>query len=256
MTNQAHPTPPEAIFEANPMLGAYVAHYGINRNWLLLQAAVFYGVPVGFLQVFFSDLDNLTASIVLIGLYSAIAIFVGWYVLHLWNRAVVLYEKGFSYREGSNTRLLRYYEIAKIQVQVERVLYFGIWRRDLYTCRMISNDDEKVILTNVYNNIQKASLHLETAITAARLPTIQKLLAHGETLPFGDTIRVGQMLQVGEDTLAWSDFAGYRLDQKDLLLLRHPDQQIWQRLPLNQQENLMIFIELLKQRSPQTAITA
>jgi hypothetical protein len=83
MTTDTTATP---IFEDDPILGAFVAYFPSYRLRLLIRGAIFYAIPVLLLQVIFANVD----SILIPMLYALIALLVGWYVLHLWNREVIL----------------------------------------------------------------------------------------------------------------------------------------------------------------------
>jgi hypothetical protein len=237
----------DPVIPADPALGRYLAHYPSNRLRLLLQGAALYTVPVVALNWLFAGLDDVPASIILIGSYAVIGLGIAWYVLHLWNREVILYERGFTYREGSRLGLFPYFNIVRFTQHAERVSYFNLIRREVYQARLVTDQEEVLIINNVYSSVGDLIARLESAITRDRLPIVQARLARGESVPFGDALRLdGDGLHTGAHSLAWEQFAGHRFVGKDLhLLARQGDPLIVRVADL---ENALLLLALLKNR--------
>ena len=103
----------QSIYDTHPTLGQYVSHHPSNRIRLLLRGAIFYAIPVGVLQSLFWNVSTFTAQRFLPVVFAGIALGVFWYIAHLWNREIVLYEQGFTYLEGSRTG--RKFPVSKLQ---------------------------------------------------------------------------------------------------------------------------------------------
>lgn len=234
--------------EDDPALGKYVAHYPSNRLMLLLRGGLIYTGAVFFLQVFFAGLDDTTASIVLIGSYSVLALAIAWYILHLWNREVILYERGFTYREGSRLGQFLYVRIVSVHIRVERFAYLNLIQRDVYHCTMLSDQDERLILTNLYSNIAELATKLEAAITRARLPVVETRLTRGETVEFGTRLSMDKTgISLDDEQLAWGDFAGHRIEGKNLLLTGKSGAAL--AVPIAALDNALLLLALLKSRA-------
>ena len=249
----------EQLFEDDPVLGQFVAYYPSNRTRLLIRAGIAYIVPVLFLQLFFANLDDATASILLIGSFTALALAVGWYITHLWNREVVIYERGFTYREGSRAVPFLFLQIVRVNLRAERIRLFGVWRRDIYEYRLVSDEDEHIRLNNIYKDIAELGLRLERAITKARRPIVNAQLARGERVLFSaEFILSGDGITVDNQHLDWRDFMDYKLEAGYIELLTwQPDEdqagptqdgEVWAQVPLKSLENEMLLVELLKER--------
>src|SRR5215207_5459331 len=120
------PSPVKSVIEPDPVLGAYIAHHPSNRLLLLIVGGIAYAIPVLLLQILFAQADKSTAAVVLISAYSIIALVIGWFILHHWNREVILYEHGFTYREGSSLRAFPYVTIVSFQ---QRAVRFELSKR-------------------------------------------------------------------------------------------------------------------------------
>lgn len=240
-------------FDDDPVLGRYLAHYVSDRRRLITQAGLAYATGVIFIQLLFADASEGLLPFVVIALFAALSLAAGWYVLHLWNREVVLYERGFTYREGSNLGVFHYAEIVSVRQQAERVRYLGFWRRDLYRYTLRSQHDETLRLDNLYQYIAELGLRLEKAISAARLPVIEQRWAAGESIDFGGGLRLrreGIELNEGSGAreLFWHELGGHSL-QGGRLVLRSRDGSDWAAVPLDALENLLLLLNLLKARA-------
>jgi hypothetical protein len=235
------------IIEDDPALGRYVAHYPSNRLMLLIRGGIIYAAAVGLLQLIFLTVPDNIAGIFLPVLFAGVGLGVAWYVLHLWNREVILYEHGFSYREGSRLAQFFYGKILTVRQKAERVAYFGFIKRDLYTMTLISDQDEILTLNNVYSNIAELVSKLEAAITRARLPIAQARLQRNETLDFG-ALRVSQQgIETDSGSLTWGNFAGYKLEGKNMQLAAR-DNPTFAAIPVKQLDNVLLLLALLKVR--------
>lgn len=229
----------------DPVLGKYVMHYPSNRLMLLFRGVVLYSMGVFFIQLFFSGLDDSIAWLVLIGCYSLLALAISWYTLHLWNREVILYERGFTYRQGSRVGEFLYTRIIHLHVKAERYNVMNLIQRDIYNCVMISDADERLTLNNLYVNIAELVDKLEAAITRARMPVIEMQLARGETVEFGPRLTLNQDgLTLDGTALPWSNFAGHRIDGKNLVLNVKTGDAL--SIPVAELDNALLLLAILK----------
>jgi hypothetical protein len=238
--------PDESIFEAHPSLGKYVAHHPSRRLWLVLRGAVFYAIPVGLLQLLTFRVEDAAAQLILPVLYAVIALVVVWYVAHFWNREIVLYRGGFTYREGSQIADFRYGDIARVRDETERLRFFGIfpWTRYRYT--MQTRYDETLRVTNLYAETQVLIDLLDKRIAHAQLPLAREQITAGGTVNFGAELSLSREgLQHGEDELFWHELAGHRVRDGRLHLLRDND-TAWAAIPVRELDNIVLLLALLK----------
>lgn len=234
-----------APLEDDPAFGKYLSNYPSRRGLLLMQAAIFYFIPVGVLQILFANVDDQTASIILPVLFAGLALAITWYVLHLWNREVILYERGFTYREGSRLGRFYYHEISTVRQNAERVAYFGIFRRNIYQCTLISQQDEIFKLTNVYSNIADLAKRIEALIAKFRQPIVEEHLNRGETIEFGALQLHREYARTDEKTLRWEQFTDYKIEGKNLVLQAREDADTLS-VPVTEVDNLVLLLRLLK----------
>lgn len=241
----------QPIFTTDELLGKYISHHPINRLRLLIQVGVVYFVITTLLQVLFVNLDDQTASILLIFFFAGVALALGWLVMHLWNREVVVYEHGFNYREGSSIADFQYNEVASFRQKAERLRYFGgLIRRNAYTFTIRTHRDEVIKLTNLYSDIEKLGKNLEIGINSVLRERIRQALSQGESVSFGDDFELNQegILANGHE-LAWNEFADLS-SRKGYLILSSAKDKTWYEAPLHEVDNLTLLVEILQQKRP------
>lgn len=238
MTTETASTP---LFEDDPILGSFVAYFPSYRLRLIIQAAVLYAIPVLALQVLFAEVDSLLIPM----LYAAIALLVGWYVLHQWNREVTVYERGFTYRQGSQIGYFRYPDIIRIHQKAQRVSYFGLFRRDSITYTLNTEHAEVLKVNGIYKDVSKLGLLLERKITEARQPLVEVDLRQGRTVAFGEAALTKEGIHYQNTHLPWADYDHYAITGGALRLYNQADAE-WAAIPLDALDNLMLLIYLLK----------
>jgi hypothetical protein len=236
------------MLEADPVLGAVVATYPADRARLLIPAALMIGVVAVLLNFTLAAVPDWGPPLT-VGLSALVSLIVGWWVLHFWNREVILYENGFSYREGGRDVLFHFAEIHSFRQHAEQMAYFGgRLRRVSYRFTMIGLHGERIVLGNLYRRVGELGLRLEQGINRQLEPAIRDRLAKGERVPFSDTLRLSNdgLHERGHD-LAWPDYGGYQLSGGQLTL-RAADGSAWFSLPLSEVDNLLILVKLLRER--------
>ncbi|MAU12702.1 MAG: hypothetical protein CL607_22965 [Anaerolineaceae bacterium] len=235
------------VFDDDPILGRFVAYFPSYRLRLLIIGGLLYGIPVLVLQVLLANVEG--ASVLIIGSYAGIALLVGWYVLHLWNREVIVYENGFTYRQGSQIGYFRFVDITRIHQHAERVSYFGIFKRDVITYTLHTDQAEVLHVNAVYKDVAKLGLLLESKITAARQPIVEAQLEAGKLVEFGSLTMTDKGLRYAEHVLAWDDFGKVAIERGALRLLDH-NQVEHVSIPLAELDNLMLLVKLLRDHQP------
>jgi hypothetical protein len=234
--------------EADPILGEAIANFPSDRGRTLLIAGVIGGSAAVFLNFTFAAIPEWWGPALTIILMAGIGLALGWYVLHLWNREIILYERGFSYREGSKVVHFLYQELRGVRLRAERLSYFGgRIHRNVYRFTVTTTQNETFVITNVYRRAAELGTKLTEHLNRILQPTLAAKLERGETIPFGDTLKVSTAgLQAGESHLAWADYGKYRIGGRQLVLLNKAG-EVWFSAPLFEVENITLLLEVLRQ---------
>ena len=233
--------------EVDPVLGRPLANYPSDRLRPLLFSAVLCGVVSVVLNFTLATVPEWWGPTLTMLIMGLLVLGCGWYVLHVWNREVILFEHGFSYREGSHTVFFVYTEIKSIRQRAERLRYLGgLVRRTVYRTTVRTVRDDVITLTNIYRRMDDLSVRLETLYNAVRRPVVEHLLRQGETVTFGAHLSLSAKgIIAGEHILTWTDFAGFRVQAGKLILMTTPESE-WFSAPLEEIDNLMMLLDLLR----------
>lgn len=240
--------------EADPVYGAVVANFPSDRTRLILIAGTISVVSAVILNFTTAAIPGWIGPAITIVLMAAIVLALAWYALHLWNREVILYERGFSLREGSDIVFFHYDEVRGVRLRAERQAYFfGLLRRQVYATTIISIRGETFTLDNVY---RRAAVFGDQFLRLAG-PTIRSAidrgLAQGAQVEFGGGLTVSSagLHREGAD-LAWAE-GGMPRAANRMLHLTRADGTAWAAIPLRELENLPLLLDLLRERAVTSA---
>jgi hypothetical protein len=240
-------TPPPV--EADPFLGEAIANYPSDRGRPLLIAGVIGGAAAVLLNFTFAAVPEWWGPAITVVLMAGLGLALGWYVLHIWNREIILYERGFSYREGSNTVHFFYNEIRGVRLLAERRSYFGgLLQRNVYRYTVTTAQGETFVITNLYRRAAELGSKLTEHLNRTLEPILASRLAKGEAVAFGETLQVSAAgLREGERQLAWEGYGGYRIGGRQLALLDAAG-EVWYSAPLAEIENITLLLDILRER--------
>jgi hypothetical protein len=236
--------------EDDPILGKYLKHYSSHRMLLLVLGGVAYFAVFVVLTIATLGVVSTVTDIIVPILYTVAALMILWTLAHYWNREVILFQYGFSYKQGSVVATFSYYQIKSFVLNIERIRYFGVFPFVQYRCVMTSEAGDIMTLNNVYKDVPKLIDTLEKLITELRLPITNAILEQGQTANFGDALGInkqGILDLASNETLAWNSYGGYQLDGKTLTIQAHPN-TLWKTYPVSTFANLRLFVTLMKER--------
>ncbi len=261
-TNRPMPLTGDAELPSHPTLGDPLDNYPSRRlrvlvvGWSVLiawSALLYFGTW---------DINTPWIGYVVITTTAVSSLVVGWWILHHWNRELIMYEYGFTYREGSEDVPFLYAEVRSVRVLAEQLAYFGgLIRREHYRVDITSRaGDEIRIDSALYSRVERLAQRLTERVNAELRPLIVQRVQSGEGVPFADELTLtNQGLQVAaaaiEDTeadalLPWDDFGGVNVAQRQLML-RTRSGAVWYALPLYEVDNLTLLLTLLREQHEQ-----
>lgn len=238
------------MLEADPVFGKVLDNYPSNRARLVAPAVVLSGVAAVILNATLATVEAWWGPVLTVIIMAAVVLVLGWRALHYWNREVILYENGFSYREGARPVFFLYHEVLSVRQQGQRLAYFGgLIRRNTYRFTLTTLRGEVMMLDNLYVRVEELGEQMEKRIYAVLDPYLQELMAKGEKIPFSNTLRLSTsgLHEKGRD-LPWSQFDGYKVSGGQITLFAQPDKADWLTIPLPEVDNLPLLIRWLKQR--------
>jgi uncharacterized membrane protein YobD (UPF0266 family) len=242
---------PDTPLPPDPALGAVISHHPSNRLPPLIVAGII-GAPVMVILNFtLAQSDAWYGAPLTVIIVAALGLALGWYILHIWNREIVLYERGFTFREGSKTIPFLYAEVKSLRLKAERKAYLaGLLRRNVYRFTVTTIRDEQFHLTNLYSDAAELGKHFEGQINPLLRASIHAKLERGESVAFSDTLRLSlDGLSESGRALPWSELSGFRAQAGRLALLDRSG-AVWHSLPFYEIDNLTLLVEQLRIQRP------
>jgi hypothetical protein len=229
------------LIESDPILGDVVANYPSDRIRLAMIGGGLYAAIAFVVNFAFLPVDAQTASIVVIAVMALTALIVGWWLLHLWYREVILYQRGFSYNEGSRTVFINFDEITSIRQRAERRVYFGgLVRRTIREVTIKTIHDETIVLNNVYKRLDDFLTRLEVAVNPFLKSKLDRQLFEGRDAVFSDRLVLKPNgVEVDNKFLAWTEFTGFQIKEGQLAI------DGLAPLPLVSLDNLKLLLDIL-----------
>lgn len=237
------------MLDADPVLGKVIGNYPSDRARLVFPAAVISGVVAVILNFTLATITEWWGPFLTTIVMALVVLALGWRALHFWNREVILYEKGFSYREGARIVQFLYHEVVSIRQRGQQLAYFGgLVRRSTLQFTLTALRGETMTLGNLYRRVDTLGAQIEAKVYPILEPYLNERMAAGEKIDFSATLRVSSsgLHERGRD-LSWEQFGGYQVGGGQLRLLARPDNAEWLSLPLPEVDNLPLLVKLLKQ---------
>jgi hypothetical protein len=247
----------ESPLPPDPMLGAVLSLHPGNRLIPLFTAALM-GAPIaGLLVLAAAQTDAWWSMPVTVGGVALTALGLGWYVLHHWNREVVLYQRGFSFREGSQVVYFSYDEVKWLGISARRMAYLGgLFRRDRYRIAVVTWAGDRITITSLYQRAALLASRLTAQVDRPLRARVEAMWARGEAVGFSEALALSTqgIAWTNEDGvtqhLPWDDYGGYALGGGALMVQRR-DGVAFARIPLDALYNPVLLIDLLKGYKPQ-----
>jgi len=237
-----------SALDPDPVLGAPLGNAVSNRFRLLLIAGI---VVLGaglFLNFTIGAIQEGWGPPLTFLLTAAIMLGAGWWVLHWWNREIILYERGFTVEEGARVVPIRYDEVARVHLEAGRVTYGGLFPHERYRCTLTTIHDEQVVVNAWYRHASELGTRLNALVDAALRPQIEARWAAGERVPFGEALALSEDgIESEGRSLGWAEYGGIRIAGGRLGILDAAG-DTWASLPLATLDNLTLLVACLREQ--------
>ncbi|MBW4436420.1 MAG: hypothetical protein KME04_04760 [Pleurocapsa minor GSE-CHR-MK-17-07R] len=240
----------QPVVEADPSLGNALASYPSDRLRALIIGGIIGATIAALVSLTIAPLPDWWAPPLTVIIMAGTTLGLGWFVLHFWNREIILYERGFLLQEGSRWVPFLYAEMSSIRLYAERLSQFGgLLKRDVYRFTVTSVRGEQFVITNrVYRRAAELGTRLTEQLNKVLEPRLRERMDNGEQVPFADGLTMSAIgLHAGGKDLRWADFGGYSAQGGRLHLLDR-EKKSWFSMPLREVDNLTLLVDLLKEQ--------
>lgn len=238
----------ERAIEDDPILGRYVAHFTAHRLKLLLQAGAIYAVSALIITFTTWDLEGTLVDVVVPLLYALVAMPLIWAVAHLWNREVIVFERGFTYRQGSVVAAFPFHMIAQVDVQITTLRLFGLIPYERVLGQLRSEQGDLIRVDGVFKDSRRLLELLERGILRDRLPVLQAQIDNRQEVEFGALTLTREGLRDRDGrALSWEAFTRARVERDSIAIVSGHD--VWGRYHDRDLHSEALLVRLLMERT-------
>lgn len=233
----------------HPTFGKALAIHPSNRFPIMIAGGISVAAGGVIATLIFGSLPYDWAPPAALVVTAFVTALTGWIALHRWNREIILYEFGFTLREGSVYVSFLYQEVESLRLRAQRIAYFGgRYKRLVTSITVITEGGEQITINNAYLEAAVLAERLQERVNPYIRTSIMRKFSAGDAIRFSDTLRISDrgFSESGRD-LSWNEYGGYRIGGGELALLKYGG-EVWFSQPLWEYDNLPILIDLLKSR--------
>jgi len=209
------------MFNSALGLGASVGYYPVRKvtRWgdlvaclVLLGGAVLvfiYGIYITYLayQLHGPAMidDKMTAPALIAFLLIVVGLLAGWGAYVNWKKGVVVYERGFVYRDRKGLQTWRWEDILTMTSAITRHYYNGIYTGTTHIYTLLNRQNQKLKLADSILKVENLANAIDTNIFPLLYPRAADMYNAGEALAFGPVAISKQGIAIGKRTYPWTD---------------------------------------------------
>ena len=208
-----------AVFNTASGLGGLLGYYPVRKanRWgnlvvclILLAGAVLvflYGIYSSFLAYQLHGPavigDKITAPVLIAVLLSGLGLLAGWGAYVNWRKGVVVYERGFAYRDRTGLQTWRWDDILTMTSAITRHYHNGIYTGTTHIYTLLNRQNQKLKLVDSIGKVEDLAKTIDTNIFPLLYPRAVDQYNAGEMLAFGPLAISKQGITIGEKTYPW-----------------------------------------------------
>jgi hypothetical protein len=192
--------------------------------------------------------DRLPLPLGLSILFFILGAVAGWSAFTNWNKAAVVYERGFAWRDHKGVRAWRWEEVQAITAAITR--HYGI---DIYTgishiYTVFNRQNQRVVLTDALINVARLGDEIEQNTYPTLYDRASSLFNAGQELPFGPVVISKAGIIVGRRSSPWSEVREIAI-RKGLLRVSKTESGWFNGAvaPTSKIPNLRVLLNILQQ---------
>ena len=207
------------VFNTASGLGGLLGYYPVRKanRWgnlvvclILLAGAVLvflYGIYSSFLAYQLHGPavigDKITAPVLIAVLLSGLGLLAGWGAYVNWRKGVVVYERGFAYRDRTGLQTWRWDDILTMTSAITRHYHNGIYTGTTHIYTLLNRQNQKLKLVDSIGKVEDLAKTIDTNIFPLLYPRAVDQYNAGEMLAFGPLAISKQGITIGEKTYPW-----------------------------------------------------
>ncbi len=145
-------------------------------------------VPLGFAFVLFS-----------------FALLAGWGAYANWNKAVVVYERGFAYRDRKGIRIWRWEDVVSMTSAITRHYHSGIYTGTTHIYTLHNRKNRRLVLSDSMRKVEELAKNIDEGIFPLLYARAADGYNAGQVIAFGPVTINTAGISIGRKTYPWPD---------------------------------------------------
>lgn len=149
--------------------------------------------------------DKLIGPLVLAGILFLIGLATGWSAYSNWNKSVMIYERGFAYRDRKGVQAWQWISVVSILTAITRHYYNGVYTGTTHVYTLFNNQNEKLVLNDYFKKVEDIAKIIEQGIYPILYERATQSYNSGQMLTFGPVAINKGGIVIGKKTYPWTD---------------------------------------------------
>lgn len=147
--------------------------------------------------------DKLSGPAILAVVLFAFGLLAGWGAYTNWQKAVVLYDNGFAYRDRKGLRAWRWEQVDSLQAAITRHYTNGIYTGTTHVYTLFNQQGEKLVLADQITKVEQLAQAIEENIFPRLYEQAARRYNNGETIAAGPVLVSKVGIQIGKKNYPW-----------------------------------------------------
>lgn len=149
--------------------------------------------------------DKLTGPLIIAGIMFLFGGWAGWSAYSNWNKSLVIYDRGFAYRDRKGIQTWQWINVTSITAAITRHYTNGIYTGTTHVYTLYNNQSEKIVLNDSFKKVEEVAGIIENNVYPLLYERAVQVYNSGQTLTFGPVaINKGGIL-IGKKNYPWTE---------------------------------------------------
>lgn len=149
--------------------------------------------------------SKLTGPLAFAGILFLLGAWAGWSAYSNWNKGVMIYDRGFAYRDRKGIQMWQWINVSSITAAITRHYTNGIYTGTTHVYTLFNNQNEKVVINDSFKKVEELAGFIEDNIYPTLYERASQAYNSGQTLTFGPVAINKGGIMIGKKTYPWAD---------------------------------------------------
>jgi hypothetical protein len=149
--------------------------------------------------------DKLTGPFGISLIMFALGLLAGWNAFVNWNKGIVVFERGFAYRDRKGFQIWQWEEIVSLTSAITRHYTNGIYTGTTHRYTLFNCQNVRLVLTDSFSKVEQLAQEIDENIFPILYGSAASQFNTGQALVFGPVVISKAGIVIGRKTYPWTD---------------------------------------------------